>query len=374
MRLPRSKEVKKQHLESLRNMPDLAECFNEAVQTLTTAPNGAQPKWTQWRAQAKEFVQSGRGYITPHGYYNTDKVSVPMLLELDPLLRGINPPEDRTWEVAQSATTISKLREHDTPIFWLDRELGEALLYTDIPTDLDLNDIEWPYEGMWFQLPDKLILSPSGSDVCSLLFAKFEDGYTPFKNDGYNVALDGSVDAPEGGMIVLTFTAAGPWIIPPDVASMDKEMVWRSTIPLGPMNACFKKLPQEGVWSDAELTGEQQRQELQEDTAFNESMLQFVTKILLYMMSRDKAVPKPRQIRKQKTNKKGKILKTPLWAPNVIGQELKIRDNSKDTDTDTDKRSNRPHWVRGHFRRQPYGKGRKLTKTVMIAPYKTGSG
>lgn len=292
----------------------------------------------------------GRRYETPPDYLVTEYTSATLASVIRAAMEGsVQVENPQIW---QFCTVASRLLEHQCPIFWLDKDLLEALDHTDFPDSLNTMDLTFPHPATWFQLPLSFMKTPEGSNIASIVIAHYDRGY--------NVR---HLHAGEGGILIMAFTDG----LVRDIG----DSIWRVHIPLRDRTLLdvVKTLPSDD--SNNALINDSPAAPLNDDEIqFNQKLALLTIKIILFLMSRDRALPKSVVTRKEK-RRGNKILQSEMWSPNFISNP--VRRTSTGTST-SEGVSVRPHWVRGHFRRQHYGKGGSLTKTILVQAYQTGEG
>jgi hypothetical protein len=86
-------------------------------------------------------------------------------------------------------------------------------------------------------------------------------------------------------------------------------------------------------------------------------------------VSHDRHIRNARRLNQAKAERAGRLLDTEI---NLIEFEQNVvvydRQEIARSDSEGEASPRRPHWRRGHFRRQPYGHGRSSRKLVFIKP------
>jgi hypothetical protein len=89
---------------------------------------------------------------------------------------------------------------------------------------------------------------------------------------------------------------------------------------------------------------------------------------MLFLLARPKSVKAPKVTRKRK-EKKGHV-QCEMRTPHVIGYKpVTVQKGYVPKDPDGPHYKLNPHWRKGHFKMQPYGKKKKLRKEIWVDPY-----
>lgn len=273
------------------------------------------------------------------------------------------------------------LQKQDVPTYFITRDLLFALAQTDLPDDYDLNQFSMRWPAVLFMLPRDFNKDKAGDDYPYLLLSHQKDA------EQFQLKLPSgrhcpSVTVVKGGIMVSTSSyvnkdglAIGSYnyTVIPSIQNLLGEALkadesdnnrkdredWERRQKERPLTEkevdVFKTMPMS---------------ELEHD--FSKACLKLALKIVLFMDSKKDLV-------EMGTPKKifhGRDQRTDIWWPNIVGKSYKIRyvyDHSGEDVPEHEKRNVRFHWRRGHMRRQRYGEGRAMVKTILIEGLFVGS-
>jgi|SRR5579872_711061 len=213
----------------------------------------------------------------------------------------INPTVEAIW--------ASRLAAYRVPIFWLSREITEALRLTTLPLTLDLTTMKLPFEAAVFMLPKgSLTYESEASDVVCVSYARAAmNEEIPSINPAIIKTITGRGDfSVFAGMLNgLLLNWSHPWEQPLDIAQLD---------------ATIQDLPKEPPQSP-----------FQTDTPtyarhFLARVAHLVFNTLQLMLSRPELVSMG-SLLKQVHNKRHSI--KAFWSPNIIGKDYRVRKESQ---------------------------------------------
>lgn len=261
------------------------------------------------------------------------------------------------------------------PMFFLERELGEALLRTQLPLDLSTDDIHWRRRCMRIMLPRDLITLERAGVKRSAMYLDIgkaiKGEWLQLTDSIENEARAFSVFRREGSskrISVPLFSRDGMVVgtqLAPDAEGMPGENY--ATI-----------RPFEGLkLNDIKVGGHFETGSVydQNDDALLNVMDHLAINILLFMGS----VPleydpsaNEAPIRKMEVLRDG--VRPGLWPAQFVGRSLYRP--SKTTTLHATRQTGRhlaQHWAAGHWKRQPHGPRWAERKLIWIEPYQTGA-
>ena len=248
------------------------------------------------------------------------------------------------------AIWASRLATHRVPIFWLTRDLVEALKLTQLPVTLDLRSMKLPFEAAVFMLPKgSLIYQDEKNDVIFASYARIAmDEEVVSINYAAADALYG-----RGDFTVLAGMASGrllnwshPWEKPLEVARLDTTVL---DTPDQTPQTRFQHHP------DAY------------DKHFMARIAHLVFNTLQLMLSRPSLVSMGLMLKEVHDKKKSVRV---FWSPNRVGADYRLRRESQPLGGTHS--SPRGHWVRGFWRNQACGPALRERKEVWIEPFWRG--
>lgn len=207
------------------------------------------------------------------------------------------------------------------PTYFVQPELLEAALQTKITFDIDLDTLHLPFEYMIFVMP-KGGLKLGNQDIYTIELIRVREGQElDYQNHS----------------VLCHQLAVGIFI----KAARPAELVRLIPTVLKPDEINFKVSP--------ELSNE--------DSDFIDLATNVVFNLLFAMEARPELVESGVKVSHHKKSR------TDVWTPNIIGRKYRSVGSGDGTHA-----SPRMHWRSGHFRKQKYGKGRKLSKIIWIEP------
>ena len=266
--------------------------------------------------------------------------------------------------------------QYDRPILYLERELGEKLMATDLPEDFTTEDVHWPWPSFRVMVPFGLAGAPAydGSPMHAVYvdLTLWEGEKSVCLKEAYALELRKFLGEQALDLEYLTnpathskttgfyLSALSDFQKPgymPDVASC-----------IG--NWTDHKLRDMIASSGRTLEGSPAEQV---NHKFLEKMRFLALNLLMFLSQEPLSVMNDNWVRKPKTE--GKHLVSGLLPARFVGDCMpKFRANPPIMPKDSEPSGEHyaPHWVRGYWKRVVYGKGRALRKRQWIMPYRTG--
>jgi hypothetical protein len=248
------------------------------------------------------------------------------------------------------AIWASRLAAYRVPIFWLGREVIEALKLTTLPVTLDLTTMKLPFEAAVFMLPrGSLTYESNATDVVCASYARAairEEilSINPAAVETITGRGDFSVFAGMSNGLLLNWSH--PWEQPLDIAQLDATI---QDTPDSPLQTPFQ--------TDITTYGKH----------FMARVAHLVFNALQLMLARPELVSMGSLV-KQIHNKKSTIKS--FWTPNIIGKDYRLRQESQPLGGSH--ASPRGHWVRGFWRDQACGPNYSQHKETWIEPFWRG--
>ena len=253
--------------------------------------------------------------------------------------------------------SMSHLAKFGVPMYWIGKEIGEALLRTAPPGKFDWYNMPLPFPACVFHLPKGLLTHPTDGDVAYLMYCRLRAGETHISKlvPGKPYALVNGGITMFAGLADGTLThwnmpldAYGPYLSIPDISSL--------------MEQYKGNVHTTGFWMDKNL------EMTPEDDELGSKVMHLIFSTLFLMAERPELVSFG-QLEKKVRGKNGRPDKE-FWSPHVIGERYRIR--REPTHGGGTHASPRFHWVRGAWKQQPYGPELSLRKTIWVEPYTRG--
>lgn len=318
---------------------------------------------------------TGKRYLLPTyrqgDYYNQEQLDQTMAFFLGTYISGdYGPKPDHIIRITYMSAVLA-LKEQ-RPMYFLERELGEALMRTQLPGDLVTDDIHWRWGSVRVMLPKGLIsLERPGEPRRDVMFLDISRAKSQVMN----------TLAPEMSREIgrFTFEMGRNKLIDIPTPVFDQEgMVvccqLSGDIEANPGMSYGLVRPFEGrKLKDIKVGGHFETGALcdEGDDQLLDRMEHLAVNILLFMGS----VPleyeaKEAPIRKLKTVNDRVI--PGLWAAKFVGRS-QYRPSQKPSyhAAQFTGRKLPKHWRAGHWKRQVYGQKRGERKLIWVEPYET---
>jgi hypothetical protein len=248
------------------------------------------------------------------------------------------------------AIWASRLAAYRVPIFWLTREITEALKLTTLPVTLDLTTIKLPFEAAVFMLPKgSLSYQSEATDVVCASYARAAmreeiPSINPAAIETLSGRGDFSVFAGMSTGLILNWSH--PWEQPLDITQLDGTI---QDTPNTPLQTEFQR--------DITTYGKH----------FMARVAHLLFNTLQLMLSRPNLVSVGSLV-KQVHDKRHSV--KAFWTPNTIGKDYRLRRESQPLGGTHS--SPRGHWVRGFWRDQACGPNYSQHKETWIEPFWRG--
>jgi hypothetical protein len=253
----------------------------------------------------------------------------------------------------------SQLARYQMPMYWLGKDIAEAIRQTTPPGEIDWYAMPLPFEAAIFMLPKGSMRHPTEGNVEFIAYSRFRE------NERLISKLIpgrpyGSVN---GALTMLALTEAGHlthWNMPLDAFGE------RISLPdADKMVSRFSDDRHESGWF-------YQPAMTDDDNLMLVDLIHYIFGTLLLMTSRPDMVKLGTRLKHFPASEK-KAAKE-FWTPSIIGEDYRIRREASEYQGGHHA-SPRFHWVRGFYREQPFGE-RKLQqkKRIWIEPYTRGLG
>jgi hypothetical protein len=251
----------------------------------------------------------------------------------------------------------SQLARFNVPMYWLSRDIAEAIRLTTPPNALDWYTMPLPFEAAVFMMPKGSMRHPTEGDVEFISYARF-----PALERQISRLVPGQpYSLINGGLIMLALTQAGHlihWNMPLDAFGSQinlpdaDELVMR-----------FSDDSHESGWFwQPDMTPD--------DNGLIVDLIHYIFGTLLLMTTRPDIVTLG--ARQKRVIAKASNAVKEFWTPSVIGKDYVLR-RLPTPYQGGHHASPRYHWVKGFYRNTPVGP-RKLgqTRRDFIDPYQRG--
>jgi hypothetical protein len=244
-----------------------------------------------------------------------------------------------------------------TPTFFVTPQLVGAALRTELPGDLDLSRLGWPFPLLVFMLPRGIVRHPVEGDAPFVCI-----GLTPSKF-GLPGHPEPSIQLSYPHLLTVTM-----------MPQSDPVQLYHTNVVVTPGITLDQAKTQISIdkfylGPDPVLLETTTDSIILDSSKFGVGLWKLGLTILSLMAANPELVEYGPKLKMVKSKHPGQVPKQ-WYGPNIIGRLYRtqvkrdgalIRGGSK-----------RPHWVRGHLKNQPYGTKHALRKLIWIQPYRTG--
>jgi hypothetical protein len=319
----------------------------------------------------------GRRYLLPN-YRQADYMPQPFQNEVAfdrvcTYAAGAAPSNDEPWQICLG-NTVAALN-YNRPTLFLERELGEALMHTDILETLQTGDLHWRWPAFRVYLPSDLVtinreaeqprwavffdiaeVSPLGFS-CPLPLAKELDQFIATSiNDSFNLRIlqRAKFQFKEHGMAVSTALNKSDH---PDIT----QTIYAQLKPWGLISVT------KYINIGEDLKGGHKQDEA--DRRFLKKLEHLVLNVMLFLSSHPEEYEPFHVLRGASLNPRKP--QDELVRAHFVGDAYARARSATHTASRPTGRHVAAHWVSGHWRRIAYGVGLTLRRLQWIQPYQT---
>lgn len=250
---------------------------------------------------------------------------------------------------------MSHLIEYDVPTFYVSKELLAAATRTELPMDIGLDAIPFPFPAVVFMFPRNTVRHITAGDCPFITVSKQDKGQV------FRLPLKGvefEVTAPERAVIATTYLPEENCCYHKTISVVDGETI----------KAAFERASKAPFdIPDSDLRGDSDSLEVNVD--FVDKLWLLGLTLMLIMASGERLVESGVRLKVVKGKKLSDQPKE-FWSPHFLGRVYKpltLTSQSEDAESHLI-----PHWRKGHVKSQPYGPRHSLRKILWIQPYKAG--
>jgi hypothetical protein len=314
-------------------------------------------------ATTKAFLS--RKYALPQyrqpDYYDQDLINaMSVMMLMYPAL-----PSYTSDDVVMShLLNLFQALKHDRPTLFLERELGEILVKTEIPGFLETQDIHFPFPSIRVHLPKQL------------LGLGAQDRWVMYLDIGY-LPKDAEVQCPRaiaaeldrfGGTNVFRLSRMA-------ITYPEHALSVAAQVDKGLASSYAVTKPLQGTLQEFKVFSGKLHTDFANDADDDQllaGMQRLALNILLILSSMPLEYTPDVIERKERTE--GKRIIPALVRARWVGDHLlrAKRAGHVQGEIPATGRKIPAHWVSGHWKHQPHGKGFALRRLVYILPYRTG--
>lgn len=358
---PALQEVISRHFEE-----PLDEFLRDVLQECQNVPIEEALRGLRLFMSSLEMPREFSNYIERKGYANYPaefyglKPTAPFLWKIS---LGINSYKDKALS-QYAAALINPFIAHGSPTFWVGKDFARAALLTDPPDDVKVCDLPTPFPITRYVLPFGAIHTPSGEAIQQIFVAKLDEkngqpdeilrkltGHCGFQVHG---------TIPEHNSVFVFCLYQGAHGVT-YLHAFFPDSLHLNEVP--PMAARLQNLVE---------SSEQDRGTIITDSKFGNcayflSTFRLAFNLALIAAAEPGLVEHGRQIRGASAPAGGKKNGKGLYSPGFIGKVFSLPGPASIISGEGLPGVD-PHWRRGHYTNQPYGKDNQLRKRIWLKP------
>lgn len=313
----------------------------------------------------------GKRYILPNyrqiDYTNQEACDYLQIDQYFGYLEGVVDVKDHVS--GHCVNSFLQAMHYGRPTFFLERELGEPLIRTKLPLDFYTDDINWRWPAFRVYLPKNLLTitrngETSGAMYLDICYIKKDIGVDMPKPLALELLTNYGPSAGKIPMLKSEFEGMSICTVL-DFDSPESAIAY----------AASSKLEQQTIRQIIAESQEELKSPIKSDDIdidFQRRALVLAINVLLFLSS----VPMEYEAAEspiRKLQKVGKHMMTGLFPAKFIGQQ-QLRKTNKPSHiaSVSTGQTMPPHWVAGHWKRQPYGPKNQERKLIWISIYHTG--
>lgn len=245
-----------------------------------------------------------------------------------------------------SAAVMSGLARYRVPLYFVSRDLLEAILLSDLPKNIAWPEIDMPMAAAVFMLPLGVVKHPIEGNIPFIAYLKSVKGVP--QPDPFHYFKDLVAD----NTSFSTVAAA---------TEMPNSPIYHTCIREDAQIHSHEAIHEYLHGMQPDYTGWGSLKMDEADRLFNEEMTAIVFRLIMAMHAKPELVSTGSFTGKRLSKGEG----PEIWTPNFIGRNYRCK---REGPSDGGGWHVRMHWRRGHMRQQPYGPRNTLRKTIWIEP------
>ena len=315
-----------------------------------------------WPAFGSRTIRGPSGYADPRLFPAANAMSLSIAFPGYPV-----PPDDFDTSSKHMCMVAREAWKFQSPRYFVNAELLEACNMTRLDVgSMQLSDIQWPLGCMAFYLPIGSVLTPSNGDLLYAGFALVGEGFAEVGG----VPLAYPLRETEPSIVFFGQTRYGA--IFSTLLRMSDPVSKTASYAFDPGASSHRSIGVLRMGPDrtkAVLTGIESSDSADKDCLL--AIVALVVRLVLAINSAPELVEEGREVKPYKESK-GRVHPAE-FSPNFLGRHFKA-----EREAGTGGGSRGPgvevHWRLGHYRRrQHYGPGNSLIRTVWIRPVLVGA-
>lgn len=240
---------------------------------------------------------------------------------------------------------------HDLPLFLVQRDMHQALLKTDAPQDMTLEELRLPFPSMLIVLPEDHPLRDGKGECTALMLGEAPPG-TYALGAERGPLKDTSIC---WRVFAKGISASGP--LPPGGGVIPLSAVGLRTY----LDEVGKSVKVYNHHADGRV-----EVSADDDDNLMEDVVGYAIKIICLMNSLPEEVKDLEFVKRYRQGEAQEV--RTVWKPRFIGAKYRLPKEAKEVVLGGTRLSPRMHWRRGHFKRVAHGEGRVDRRRVWIRP------
>ena len=263
---------------------------------------------------------------------------------------------DRTFSAVEAH--MGHLLEYDVPTFYVSKELLAAASRTELPMDMFLDAIPFPFPALVFMFPRGSVRHVTAGE-CPFITVSRQD-----KGQEFMLPLEGA----KFGAMTMEKAVSVTTYLPEENCCYERTI---SVVDGETIKEAFErasKIPFE--IPGAHLRGDGDSS-IAVDADFADRLWLIGLTLVLIMASGERLLEEGRCLKVVKGKKPSDGSKE-FWSPNFLGRVYRPLTEASESE-DGESHLVR-HWRKGHVKSQPHGPKHSLRKIIWIQPYRAGRG
>lgn len=253
---------------------------------------------------------------------------------------------------------MGHLLEYDVPTFYVSKEFLVAASRTELPMDLPLEAIPFPFPALVFMLPRNTVRHETSGDCPFISVSR------PNKGQTFTLPLRGAkfeVTAPENAVMATTYLPEENCCYQKTISVVDGETIKEA---FERASKAPYDIPETNLRGEADSS-------IEVHADFIDRLWLLGLTLVLIMASGERMVEYGALLKVVKAKRTSEEPKE-FWSPNYVGRVYTPITSAGESEGAESHLV--PHWRKGHIKSQPYGPRHSLRKLVWLQPYRAGRG
>ena len=253
---------------------------------------------------------------------------------------------------------MGHLLQYQVPTFYVSQKFLTAASRTELPMDLPLQAIPFPFPAILFMFPKGTLRHATAGECPFIAISRQTTGQT------YTLPLKGArfgVTAPEDSVIATTYLPEENCCYQKTISLIDDETIKQA---FERASKAPYDIPEANLHDRADTS-------IEVHTHFIDRLWLLGLTLVLIMASGERLIEYGARLKVVKSKSPSQEQKE-FWSPNYLGR-VYTPVTSPTWPDDTESHLVQ-HWRKGHIKSQPYGPRHSLRKLKWLQPYRAGRG